>query len=154
MLRKNTKTIQIYLLKMMKNIHKICVEHKICYWLSAGSLLGAVRHNGFIPWDDDIDIVMPRADYEKFKKIAKSFLDINYQILNMEDINLKEEYLGPLMKIIDINTKIFIDINPLDKYSSNYCIRMFQRFPKLIYCGKRKAYQSIKQQTTFRKKFI
>lgn len=152
MLRKNTKTIQIYLLKMMKDIHKICVDQNICYWLSAGSLLGAVRHNGFIPWDDDIDIVMPRADYEKFKKIAQSFLNTNYKILDMEKTDLKGEYLGPLMKIIDINTDVFIDINPLDKYSSNFFIRLFQKFPKIIYCGKRKAYQSIKEQITFRKK--
>ena len=60
------KESQALQLNLMKEIHKVCEENKITYYLIAGSCLGAVRHGGFIPWDDDIDIGMFRKDYEKF----------------------------------------------------------------------------------------
>ena len=53
-------------------IHDFCTKNNITYFLHAGSLLGAVRHGGFIPWDDDLDICMPRPDYERFRKIFKA----------------------------------------------------------------------------------
>lgn len=62
----NIQEIQAETLKIMKVIHKICIEQNLKYSLFYGTLIGAVRHKGFIPWDDDLDIVMPRGDYEKF----------------------------------------------------------------------------------------
>ena len=53
-------------IRVLLAVHKFCVEHGLSYYLACGSLIGAVRHNGFIPWDDDIDIMMPRKDYEYF----------------------------------------------------------------------------------------
>ena len=65
-------------LEMLKLVDKICQKHNLHYSLVGGSLLGAVRHKGFIPWDDDIDIAMKRKDYEKFLKIAQKELPKKY----------------------------------------------------------------------------
>lgn len=64
--------IQDYGLEMMRDIHAFCVANDIKYTLGGGSMLGAIRHKGFIPWDEDLDIFMLRADYEKFCSIYKS----------------------------------------------------------------------------------
>ena len=60
---------QKYLLKLFKEVDEICKENNLRYVMSGGSLIGAVRHEGFVPWDDDVDLYMPRSDWEKFVKI-------------------------------------------------------------------------------------
>jgi lipopolysaccharide cholinephosphotransferase len=90
---------------------KLCKKHNLKYWLHWGTLLGAVRHRGFIPWDDDIDIAMPRADYNKVIPSMKA---------EIEDFGLSLEYspMHPLRGLIlsykKENTGIWVDIFPLD----------------------------------------
>ncbi|MCC5791559.1 MAG: LicD family protein [Legionellaceae bacterium] len=74
MLDGRLRQAQLKMLNMLKSVDNICQENGIDYWLEGGTLLGAVRHQGFIPWDDDLDISMPRESYERFLKIAPSQL--------------------------------------------------------------------------------
>ena len=65
---------QKYLLKLFREVDEICREHNLRYVLAGGSLIGALRHEGFVPWDDDVDLYMPRPDWEKFVEICKTEL--------------------------------------------------------------------------------
>ena len=71
-------------LDILTEIDKICRENNLKYSLASGTLLGAVRHKGFIPWDDDVDIVMLYEDYQKFLEIANSKLDKKFYIATPE----------------------------------------------------------------------
>lgn len=105
-----------------------CEEHKLRYSLAYGSVLGAVRHKGIIPWDYDIDTYMPRPDYEKFVMLFKKERPNNYQLLTPQDTPF---YPEPLAKLGDKNTSllftkffpvdygIFIDIFPIDGAAEN-----------------------------------
>ena len=69
------RDVQLKLLAMAKDLDKLCRKNNIPYFLSGGSALGAVRHQGFIPWDDDFDIAMLREDYLRFQKALDKDLD-------------------------------------------------------------------------------
>jgi len=77
---------QKVMLDMLITLHKICKEHDIKFWITDGTLLGSVRHKGFIPWDDDADLAMLREDYEKFLRIIPNHLPKPYK-LETEKVN-------------------------------------------------------------------
>ena len=111
----------------MKTFIGICEKNSLKYYLVFGSCLGAVRHKGLIPWDDDIDVAMPREDYEKFMEIGQEYLPDYYFLQNYKS---DPEYLACFAKIRDsrttfieqavknriINHGVYIDIFPLDYF--------------------------------------
>lgn len=128
--------IQQVSLDILVDVHKFCHSNNIRYSLAYGTLLGAIRHNGFIPWDDDVDLFMPRPDYDLFCKKYKSengYISISYP-----------DSLLPFARVCDMNktivddgmtpwTKkdhgIWIDIFPIDGAEDDYnkFLKRFQR---------------------------
>lgn len=115
------KSVQKIELDMLKILHSICKENELNYYAVGGTLLGAIRHNGFIPWDDDIDLAMPRKDFERFIKIAQDILPEHLK-LSYSELNLNT------LQLTDIRTKVikgkketplYIDIFPLDGFPCN-----------------------------------
>lgn len=82
---KELKKLQNIELTILKEFDEICTENNLSYFLCGGSAIGAIRHGGFIPWDDDIDVGMNREDYDKFLKIAKEQYSDRYTIQNNEE---------------------------------------------------------------------
>lgn len=82
--KEELRKVQLLELKVLKEIKRICSKHDIKYFLTGGTLIGAVRHKGFIPWDDDIDIAMMRTEYDRFMEIAPSELSPEFSLLNIK----------------------------------------------------------------------
>lgn len=120
------REVQKVELKILREVASICEKHGLRYFLYYGTLIGAVRHKGFIPWDDDVDIVMPREDYKRFLEIAKKELPSH---LFLQHRTTDRGYCYLIAKVRDSNTTfieqagyafknmhqgIYIDIFPLD----------------------------------------
>ena len=128
--KKVLKKLQNIELEILKDFIKICEENNLEYFMVGGSSIGVVRHKGFIPWDDDIDVGLSRKDYDKFLKIANEEYSDKYTVLN-NDINpnfplmntrwgLKgTEYKTEDLKNIDGEFGIFLDIFCFDNISDD-----------------------------------
>lgn len=125
------RKMQLRMLDMLKYIDNICTKNNIKYWLSSGTCLGAVRHGGFIPWDDDVDIEMERKDYRKLIQVLRN--ETGDYVL--QDYKSDSEYLLSFAKLRDLNSYvkedndsddllkykgIYIDIFPINKSSSRF----------------------------------
>ena len=137
------KHLQKVQLMMLKDFIKICEENDITYFVIGGSLLGAVRHNGFIPWDDDIDVIMFRSDFEKLNMVMSENPNEKYHLFNVLNeetyhytfarFNLKNTVLEEWWaKQVDYTVNIFIDIFIIDKIPDNKIKRFIQRGRCLI----------------------
>ncbi len=138
----NIKEIWNAELELLKEVDKICKKYNIKYFADSGTLLGAIRHNGFIPWDDDIDIAMLRDDYNKFRRIAEKELDERF--FCQSGYNDKGFYGGMLHIRMNNTTAIlkknfphiryhqgiFIDIFPLDGVIENHFLLKLQNYFK------------------------
>ena len=91
-----------YLVNMLKFFTDFCNKNKVTFYMFYGSLIGTVRHQGFIPWDDDIDVMLPRADYEKLIRLFAN-VDGRYRIVSMHTDN---SFTAPLAKLIDTKTTL------------------------------------------------
>lgn len=129
---------QLMMLEMLKEVDRICKKNGITYMLFAGTMLGAVRHNGFIPWDDDLDIVMLRSEYERFLKSAERELDTNFFYLQREFTahwpmffsKLRRNGTACIERYIpkdeETHMGVYIDIFPCDNLYENKFMRRLQ----------------------------
>lgn len=102
--------------ELLKIFHDICQENKLQYWIDFGTLLGAVRHKGFIPWDDDIDVGMPREDYEKLIQLFQNNEIGNADLFLLFENNKNNKCFAKIMHRKSEN--MFLDIFPYDLYHS------------------------------------
>ena len=130
----NLRQLQLTMLEMLKLVDKICREYNIQYSLCSGTLLGAVRHKGFIPWDDDLDIRMTRANYDKFLLVWDKLKPEGYFLQNKENSPRFPSSFSKIRKLNTTflqfesekgahNTGIFIDIFPLDRIPRNKVLK-------------------------------
>ena len=118
------------LLDMLVELDRFCEANDVRYYLAGGTLLGAVRHKGFIPWDDDIDVTMPRKDYERFIRIYQPADPAkHYSVISMTS---NDQYYLQFAKLIadntvleepvdsDLKLGIYLDIFPLDNLGNDY----------------------------------
>lgn len=149
-------------LLILDEIDRVCKKNNLRYCITAGTLLGAVRHGGFIPWDDDADIVMPREDFIKFCAIYKSEMSPNFFVdsfytekncfrvfgkVRMKNTLFIQEVVGEPK--CALNDEIWIDVFPLDNADSS--IQKMERKKRMI--GKLKNILVIKMTKTKSKKY-
>ncbi|GAB6394912.1 MAG: phosphorylcholine transferase LicD [Bacteroidales bacterium] len=134
---------QLVLLRMFKIIDYLCRKHDIPYWMCSGTLLGAVRHKGFIPWDDDLDISMMREDYERFVQVAVAELPADMMLQTRETdphyhylplpckVRDRKSYtLCPAQEDEESEKGLFIDVFPVDRFHSNPLVFAWERLLK------------------------
>lgn len=112
------------MLDLLKEFDRFCVNHELSYYLTGGTLLGAVRHKGYIPWDDDIDVGMPRKDYETFAKIYNSArINKEYEFISFHqdpDLYVSSGKLVDTRTLMeeavdcDVRLGVYLDVFPLD----------------------------------------
>ena len=131
-------------LEIVQDVVRICREHGFKYYMLGGTMLGAIRHKGFIPWDDDIDLGMPRDDYERFLQVAPRELAPHLKVVNYRTDPNFQYYIT---RVLDTQTKVVeerigndnkythasIDIFPVDGTPNNALLRKIYFFRVLYH---------------------
>lgn len=148
----NIRKMQLTELSMLRELDEICRRNHISYIIDSGTLLGAVRHGGFIPWDDDIDVKMLRADYDKFCEVCAEELDQKYFL---QTYRTDQGYRWGYARILHNQTKfvrvghqclksktgIFIDIFPCDNIPRGRAARFYCNM--LALCCRKLLYSEV-----------
>jgi lipopolysaccharide cholinephosphotransferase len=134
------RKMQLIQLEMLLEVDRICKKHNIKYSIIAGTFLGAVRHKGYIPWDDDADVAMLRPEYDKFTKVCESELDNTRFFLQTHSNTpgyrwgygkirrIGTEFVRKGQEHMPYPTGVFIDIFPLDNVPDKLIIRKIHNF--------------------------
>lgn len=145
---------------ILRDFDEICKKNNLEYWVDYGTLLGTIRHKGFIPWDDDIDVGMLREDYNKFIKIASEELPDDLLLQNIEsDEHVEYQWAKIRHKYSLIleedspkyQSGMFIDVFPFDFYDSEVDIRDFRERKKYIKNYKAIYNANLKFEKSFKK---
>lgn len=148
-------TLHRHILQILLTVDRVCRQYDIRYYCWAGTMLGAVRHKGFIPWDDDMDICMPRPDYDRFMLHASEWLPKPLEALCIET---SATYPGSFAKIVDSSTTlierahsdyvagIYIDVFPIDgapvsPLMRRLAVARYKLLDKLLYFLHRDPYK-------------
>ena len=140
-----TGALQAKSLEIFMYFQKICKENNLRYWVGGGTLIGALRHQGFIPWDDDIDVFMPRPDYEKFYAIWNQVGDLEHYALcrttkeknihqtDMQLVDLRTTFINRHSQNEDILHGVSVDIMPFEGCPEGKIARGMQIYHSILY---------------------
>jgi len=126
-------------LEIMDEVHRVCCENNLTYYIIGGTALGAVRHGGYIPWDVDIDIAMPRKDYERLAEISDEVLNKRFKYRNYKNtkkfthphalVCVNNTFLSTKSGLINTNEEnlgIYLDVFPLDNAPTDKALQQAQ----------------------------
>lgn len=142
--------IWLAILDVYEAFVSVCQKHGLRHYLAYGSALGAVRHHGFIPWDDDLDVMMPRQDYERFLTLAEKSLPDYLRIVTWKNTPAYEQLFGKVQdirreKVEQLEKKtghhlpqgVFIDIFPIDGYPEKFLDRLGRKISDYAFMASR-----------------
>lgn len=121
--RETTREMQLKGLEMLLHFDKFCTDNDLLYYFCGGCCIGTIRHGGFIPWDDDVDVFMPRDDYEKLKKLWKDTDEYSIQYTTETYLTHNQfaticanntAFIRTYQKNLDVNHGLMLDVIPLD----------------------------------------
>lgn len=136
-----TRKMQLKGLEMALYFDQFCTEHGLTYFLCGGCCIGSIRNQGFIPWDDDVDVFMPRADYEKLKRLWKNTPEYSIQYTTRDFLTQNQflticanhtTFIKTYQKDLDINHGLVLDVLPLDGCPRGWRRKM-QKLHALLY---------------------
>lgn len=137
--------LQDKMLDILKYFISLCDKFDLHYWLAGGTCLGALRHGGFIPWDDDLDVYMPREDYEKLwdimgngridnhYKLCRTTKEKNYHHRVMQIVDLNTTFIHSRGKDEDVEHGVYIDVIPVDACPNNPIQRLSQFINAILF---------------------